>query len=146
MKLCTFGVLTPLGVIERVGVYTEQGVVDATAARQALLERTLSAAAAYRVGEAQVPTEMIALIGSGQQAISWVEEAVESVLKLGISATSAGARTVYLPADIQLLAPVKRPPSIVNFSVWPAHSASAASLGPRASRIDPQRTDRDARA
>ena len=33
MKLCTFGVLTPLGLIERVGVYTEQGVVDATAAR-----------------------------------------------------------------------------------------------------------------
>jgi len=129
MKLCTFGVSTPLGVIERVGVYTEQGVVDATAARQAFLERTLSAAAAHRVGEAQVPAEMIALIGSGQQAINWVEEAVEAVLKQGVSATSAGVRTVYLPSDIQLLAPVKRPPSIVNFSVWPAHSASAASLG-----------------
>jgi hypothetical protein len=35
MKLCTFGVVTPLGLIERIGVYTEQGVIDATAARQA---------------------------------------------------------------------------------------------------------------
>jgi hypothetical protein len=39
MKLCSFGVKTTLGVIERVGVYTEQGVVDATAARHALAQR-----------------------------------------------------------------------------------------------------------
>ncbi len=32
MKLCTFGVKTPLGLIERVGVFTVQGVIDATAA------------------------------------------------------------------------------------------------------------------
>lgn len=129
MKLCTFGVITSLGLIERVGVYTEQGVVDATAARQAFLEKTLPSGAAQRVGEAQVPSEMIALIGSGQQAIDWLQEAVEDVSRRGTTATCAGVCTIYAHQDVQLLAPVGRPPSIVNFSVWPAHSASAASLG-----------------
>jgi len=129
MKLCSFGVKTPLGLIERVGVYTEQGVVDATAARQAWLERSMPLAAAQRVGAAQVPTDMIALIGSGQIALEWVREAVDALFLHGADTTSEGIRTLYQPADIQLLAPVKRPPAIVNFSVWPAHSASAASLG-----------------
>lgn len=129
MRLCTFGISTPLGLIQRVGVHTEQGVVDATAARQASLIRSLSATASQRVGEAQVPSDMISLIGSGQQAIDWVQEAVDFVLTSGTAETSAGVRTLYAQTDIQLLAPVQRPPCIINFSVWPAHSASAASLG-----------------
>jgi 2-keto-4-pentenoate hydratase/2-oxohepta-3-ene-1,7-dioic acid hydratase in catechol pathway len=129
MKLCLFGVQTPLGLIERVGVYTEQGVVDATAARQALLERRMPPAAAQRVGAAQVPSDMIALIGSGQLALDWLQEAVDALLLHGAPKTSQGACTIYQPSGIQLLAPIKRPAGIVNFSVWPAHSVSAASLG-----------------
>ena len=129
MKLCTFGVKTPLGLVERVGVYTAQGVIDATAARQAFLERSMPRAAAQRVGAAQVPPEMITLIGSGSLALYWLQEAIDSLFAHGVPVTSEGARTIYQSAEIQLLAPIKRPPGIVNFSVWPAHSASAASLG-----------------
>ena len=128
MKLCTFGVKTPLGLIERVGVHTEQGIVDATAARQAWLERSMPLAAAQRVSAAQVPSDMITLIGSGQLALDWLQEAVDALLLTGVSTTSDGICTIYQPSVIQLLAPVKRPPGIINFSVWPAHSASAASL------------------
>ena len=129
MKLCTFGVKTPFGLVERVGVYTAQGVIDATAARQAFLERSMPLAAAQRVGAAQVPPEMITLIGSGSLALYWLQEAIDSLFARGVPVTSEGARTIYQSAEIQLLAPIKRPPGIVNFSVWPAHSASAASLG-----------------
>ena len=129
MKLCTFGVKTPLGLIERVGVFTVQGVIDATAARQAFLERSMPRAAAQRVGAAQVPPEMITLIGSGPLALYWLQEAIDSLFTHGVPVTSEGARTIYQSSEIQLLAPIKRPPGIVNFSVWPAHSASAASLG-----------------
>ena len=94
MKLCSFGVKTPLGLIERVGVYTEQGVVDATAARQAWLERRMPLAAAQRVGAAQVPSEMIALIGSGQLTLDWLQEALDALFAHGVSATSAGVRTI----------------------------------------------------
>ena len=129
MKLCTFGVPTPLGLIERIGVYTEHGIVDVTAARQRLLEQQMPLSTATRVAQAQVPTEMIPLIASGPVALEWVKEALDFVLTRGDSLTADGKKTLYQVADVRLLAPVKRPPGIANFSVWPAHSASAASLG-----------------
>lgn len=72
MKLCTFALASPLGELRRVGVVVEEGIVDATAARIALLENTLPSPAARRVGEAQVPADMLQLIGSGAEAIQWL--------------------------------------------------------------------------
>jgi 2-keto-4-pentenoate hydratase/2-oxohepta-3-ene-1,7-dioic acid hydratase in catechol pathway len=129
VKLCTFEVGTPLGAAQRVGVHTGAGIVDASAARIALLEKTLPAIAAARVGEAQVPADMIALVGSGQCAMEWVAEAVEYVTTSGTPATGRGRKTVYAEADIRLLAPVPNPPGMANFSVWPEHSVTAAAKG-----------------
>lgn len=129
MKLCTFAVRTPLGVARRVGVVTPDGIVDATAARVAWLERGLTLPAAQRVASAQVPAEMIALIGSGGVALEWVAEAVAAVSERGLEATSDGQCIVYAPGAVTLLAPVPQPPAMVNFSVWPAHSTGAADLG-----------------
>lgn len=129
MKLCTFSISTPVGPIVRIGVSTPLGIVDAAAARAALLERQLSCDAAQRVAQAQVPADMVELIGSGPLALQWVEEAVRYIADSGIESTSLGQRTVHAPGGVTLLAPVRRPAGIVNFSVWPAHSASASSLG-----------------
>jgi len=41
MRLCSFAVATPLGPLRRIGMATPQGILDATAARTALLERRL---------------------------------------------------------------------------------------------------------
>lgn len=65
MKLCTFAVATSVGDHRRVGVITREGIIDATAARVALLERSYQADAAHRIGCAQVPPDMRALIGTG---------------------------------------------------------------------------------
>ncbi|GAA4326637.1 fumarylacetoacetate hydrolase family protein [Pigmentiphaga soli] len=129
MKLCTFEVATPLGPARRVGVRTPAGIVDAAAARSALLERRLAPAAAQRVGEAQVPPDMIALIGSGGDTMAWVAEAVEHVLAGGAESTGGGRRTRYGEAEVRLLAPVPRPAGLANFSVWPEHSVTAAAKG-----------------
>ena len=129
MRLCTFAVATPLGESRRIGVETTIGVVDATAARIALMERSLRPGAALRVGAAQVPPDMIELIGSGKLGMEWVAEALEHVLGRGQSTGSRGQTIVYKLADISLLAPVPRPPGIANFSVWPSHTADSAAKG-----------------
>lgn len=129
MRLGTFAVATPLGEQRRVGVDTPSGIVDATAARAALLERSLPPEAAARVGAAQVPPDMLALLGTGPLGLEWVAEAVEAVRSRGQAATSAGQATLYYARDIRLLAPVPRPPGIANFSVWPAHTATAKEHG-----------------
>lgn len=129
MKLCTFAVATPLGRYTRVGVKTEAGVVDATAARVAFLAQSLPAAAAQRVGAAQVPPDMVQLIGAGKPAREWLEEAVGHMLARGAATGIDGQTIVYREANIKLLAPVPRPPGIANFSAWPAHTAAAAAHG-----------------
>ena len=129
MKLGSFEIATPLGAVRRVGVQHAAGVVDATAARIAFLEKSLPAAAAERVGTAQVPPDMIALLGSGAPALDWIAEAIEAVLARGQEATSRGQRIVHAEADIRQIAPVPRPPGVANFSAWPAHTAAGAAKG-----------------
>ena len=129
MKLCSFSVATPLGRVTRVGVKTAEGIVDATAARVGFMTQSLPAAAAQRVGAAQVPPDMVQLIGAGKPAMEWLAQAVEHALARGDSTGTDGQTIVYREADINLLAPVPRPPGIANFSAWPAHTAAAAAKG-----------------
>ena len=95
MKLCTFEVVSPLGAVARVGVQSGSRIIDATAARIALLEQSLPAEAARRVGCAQVPADMIALIGCGQIALDWVEEGMRFVEQAACTHTSDGQATFY---------------------------------------------------
>ncbi|MBR0653185.1 fumarylacetoacetate hydrolase family protein [Roseomonas terrae] len=129
MKLATFEINTPLGPQRRVGVVMDAGIVDATAARSALLERQVPAAAAARIGAAQVPPEMVDLIGMGETGLDWVREAVAYVHSRGQEATGVGQRLVHAMDAITLLAPVPRPPGIANFSCWPAHGKAGAERG-----------------
>lgn len=129
MKLCTFAVETSLGPARRVGVVVEGGVIDATAARVALLERSLPPDAALRVGQAQVPPDMVALIGSGPVALEWVGDAVQAVLASGQEATRGGLAIRRPPGSVQLLAPVPRPPGIACFVTWSAHVDDSRDKG-----------------
>ena len=129
MKLCTFEVSTPAGRIQRVGVQTAAGIVDATAARIAFLEQSLPREAAQRVGAAQVPPDMIQLIATGKPALQWVAESVRAVSTNKLTATADGQSTVYAEKDVRLLAPVPHPRAMANFSVWPEHSLLGASKG-----------------
>lgn len=130
MKLCTFALRTPLGEARRVGVVvSENHIIDATAARIALLERSLPSEAASRVGAAQVPPEMIALIGSGEVALDWVREAVDHVVSRGQEATDSGVAIRYRTDEVRLLAPVVRPPGIACFVSWEAHVDDSRKKG-----------------
>jgi len=129
MKLCTYAIDTPLGTATRVGVVTNAGIVDATAARVALLERSLPPAAAQRVGAAQVPPDMIELIASGKPALDWLREALAFIADKGIEATAGRQRLHHALGSVKLLAPVPRPAGLANFSVWPGHTALAAAKG-----------------
>src|SRR3990172_6036682 len=108
MKLCTFSITTSLAEWRRIGVETSVGVVDASAARVAFLERSMPPVAALRVGSAQVPADMIELLGTGKVGMQWVAEAVDDVILRGQSASAGGQTTVYRLQDIKLLAPVPR--------------------------------------
>jgi hypothetical protein len=98
MKLCTYEVVTPVGRLRRTGIVTDTGIVDACAVRTAFLERSLPARAAARIGAAQAPIDMIALIGSGPLAVEWLGEALQVVLPSGTEQTSDGQRILCMRA------------------------------------------------
>jgi 2-keto-4-pentenoate hydratase/2-oxohepta-3-ene-1,7-dioic acid hydratase in catechol pathway len=129
MKLCTFTLPTPLGEIRRVGIAHAGAVIDAAAARAALLERDLSPQAAARVGEAQVPCDMLALIGSGPLAMQWAREALDYVIASGRETTQDGVRVVHKMDAVRLLAPIPRPPGIACFITWAAHVDDSRDKG-----------------
>ncbi len=129
MKLCTFVIDTALGPVQRVGVVIADIVVDATAARCALMEHSLSVDAAARVAQAQVPADMVQLIGAGPLAIDWVREAVQRVTDDGQDRTSGGARIMHRMDEVTLLAPIPRPPGIACFITWSAHIDDSREKG-----------------
>jgi len=129
MKLCTFSLWTPIGKLQRVGVKTDAGVLDVTAARISFLEKMMPYATASRVGTAQAPADMIAILAGGATAVDWIEEAIRDILSRGTTETSAGERTLYDIGAITLLAPVPRPPALTNFNCWPAHIQHANAEG-----------------
>lgn len=129
MKLCTFSLSTPLGEARRVGVVHGDRIVDATAARIAWLERMLPLAAAARVGQAQVPADMVALVGSGATALDWVREALAHVLEAGQESTAGGILTSYARDAVRILAPIPRPPGIACFVTWAEHIEDSRDKG-----------------
>lgn len=129
MKLCTFALHTPLGAVHRVGVVHDDLILDATAARVALLERSMPAAAALRVGQAQVPPDMVTLIGSGPPALEWVRQACDEALRRGQHSTSAGIAIIHGVSSVRLLAPVTRPPGMACFVTWRAHVEDSRDKG-----------------
>lgn len=129
MKLCTYAIDTPLGEFRRIGVVLERTIVDATAARTALLERSLTPEAAHRVADAQVPSHMVAFIGSGAPALDWVTEAVNHVVASGQETTCGGVRTMHAMDKVRLLAPIPRPPGIACFITWSSHVGDSRDKG-----------------
>lgn len=134
MKLATIELSTPVGRLRRIGVSHALGVVDATAVRVAWQERQLPSSAAERVGLAEVPPDMVALIASGDRVFDWIGEAIETVLGAGVTHTASGQRLVHPADEVRFLAPVPRPAGVANFSVWPAHTAAGAAHGFNLSR------------
>jgi 2-keto-4-pentenoate hydratase/2-oxohepta-3-ene-1,7-dioic acid hydratase in catechol pathway len=129
MRLGTVEVANTLGRHERVVVDTDKGLVDATAARIAFLERNCPPAAARRIGEAQTPPDLTEIIAVGSLGLDWVREAVAHVLEKGIEATSGKQKTIYQRGEVALIAPIPRPPAINCAATWESHIKEAEAKG-----------------
>jgi 2-keto-4-pentenoate hydratase/2-oxohepta-3-ene-1,7-dioic acid hydratase in catechol pathway len=129
MKISTIAVKTPVGTMRRIGVLTPAGIVDATSARAAFLERSCGRETAQRVAVAQVPPDLLQVLSSGRVGLEWVQEAVDEVIQRGQEEGSSGERLLFRQDDVEVLAPIPRPPSIYLFSTWPEHIKDTDKAG-----------------
>ncbi len=115
MKLTTFTANERLGGRPRLGVLTDEGIVDLRAGIEEALARRMHAERATTVAAAIVPADMVGFLEAGSLAAELAAEAVTLTVV-------EGAGLLWLPEQVRLQAPL-RPRSIREFSVYEAHVA-----------------------
>jgi 2-keto-4-pentenoate hydratase/2-oxohepta-3-ene-1,7-dioic acid hydratase in catechol pathway len=119
MRLVTFEIATPLGPFRRTGALAGEAVIDLSLARAALLTHG-GRPRATRIAQAEVPSDMLELLGGGEFAIDAAREAVDHVLTEGVKELD-GAKVRHAEGDVRLLAPLPKPNSLRDFLVVEEH-------------------------
>jgi 2-keto-4-pentenoate hydratase/2-oxohepta-3-ene-1,7-dioic acid hydratase in catechol pathway len=119
MRVVTFEIATPLGVVRRTGAWEADTIIDLQLARALLLERRGRARAAI-IAAAEIPTDMLEFLQGGEYALELTREAVAHVLDSGDE--QFGAATLrHQEGSVRLLAPLPRPNSLRDFLVFEEH-------------------------
>jgi 2-keto-4-pentenoate hydratase/2-oxohepta-3-ene-1,7-dioic acid hydratase in catechol pathway len=139
MKLVMFAVSTPVGRTTRLGALIdghEQGrVADLTAAYSAYLANETDEPTPREIAAVRTPPDMIGWLQGAHKAREAAEQAVAYAhRRLAGEARPEGldgARLVYERAEVRLLAPLPRPRSLRDFSVFEEHMTRAPSIPPK---------------
>lgn len=115
MKLATFVANERLCGQPRVGVLTDEGMVDLQAGVAEVLAQRMSAERARTVAAAIVPGDMVGMLEAGSLASELAAEAVTLTIV-------EGGGLLWLPGQFRLRAPL-RPRTIREFAVYEAHVA-----------------------
>lgn len=120
MKLATFAVETPTGPIERIGVKDGDRLLDLTAGYACLLaddRRTRPAEAA----RALVPPDMLEFLRNGPEAMAAARSVADAAADLADRESPDDATVAYTLDAVDLRAPLPRPNTIRDFSVFEEH-------------------------
>jgi len=122
MRLVSFRLDTSIGPLTRIGAVLADGrYADLAAAYRARLAASgMARRGAERLSAALVPTDMVAFIENGGFGLEAARKALEWIGANG-EAGPDGARLVYTPDGVTLLAPIPRPPLIRDFMAFEAH-------------------------
>jgi 2-keto-4-pentenoate hydratase/2-oxohepta-3-ene-1,7-dioic acid hydratase in catechol pathway len=139
MKLVTFAVATPIGRQTRLGAlldgHEDGRVVDLTATYAAYLAAETDESKPREIAAVRTPPDMIGWLEGGRQSREAAEQAVAYVRRrLEGDTQPAGlddARLVYERAAVRLLAPLPRPRSLRDFSVFEEHMSRAPGIPPK---------------
>ena len=124
MKLVTFSVLGPLGPQRRLGALAGERIVDLTTAYATYLSRATDEPTPRELAQLRTPPDLIGWLRgqhksreAAEQALEWVREAHIGSDDHGLD----GARIVFDRAEVKLLAPLPRPNSLRDFSIFEEH-------------------------
>ena len=136
MKLVTFAVGTPTGPVNRLGALLdgdERGrIVDLTAAYGSYLAAETDEPTPRELAALRTPPDMIGWLRGAHKAREAAEQAVAYARRrLEADASPCGlddAWLVYARAEVRLLAPLPRPRTIRDFSIYEEHMSRAKSI------------------
>jgi len=122
MRLVSFELSTVTGPVTRIGAVLPDGrFADLQSAyRAALGDNGASREGAARLAAATIPADMVAFIQNGVAALDAAQSALDWVTAKDETGPD-GAKLVFAPGTVKLLAPVPRPPLIRDFMAFETH-------------------------
>src|SRR5689334_15320624 len=122
MKLVTFVINTPIGGQRRLGALLDERIVDLTTAYATYLAHKTDEPTPRELAQLRTPPDLIGFLRgqhksreAAEQALSFARE--ESADAPGLD----GARISFARNDVKLLAPLPRPNSLRDFSIFEEH-------------------------
>ena len=119
MRLVTFEIPTPLGVVRRTGAWEGDTVIDLQFARALCLERR-GRPRAEIIAAAEIPADMLEFLKGGEYALELAREAVADAIERGDDCFGT-ATLRHDEGGVRLLAPLPRPNSLRDFLVFEEH-------------------------
>jgi 2-keto-4-pentenoate hydratase/2-oxohepta-3-ene-1,7-dioic acid hydratase in catechol pathway len=124
MKLVTFCVPGPLGPQRRLGAMAGERIVDLTTAYATYLARATDEPTPTELAQLRTPPDLIGWLRgqhksreAADQALAWVQATDVGTQDRGFD----GARILFERAEVTLLAPLPRPNSLRDFSIFEEH-------------------------
>lgn len=132
MKLVSFEVPTPVGPIRRIGALVDESgsrIADLSAAYLAYLKDETDEPTPEGLAALRVPPDMIGWLRGADRSREAAEQALGYVRNhlagTGAPAGTAGEQLVYDRSSVKLLAPVPRPNTLRDFSIFHEHMSKA---------------------
>jgi 2-keto-4-pentenoate hydratase/2-oxohepta-3-ene-1,7-dioic acid hydratase in catechol pathway len=122
MKLVTFSVAGPLGAQRRLGALAGERIVDLTAAYATYLARHTDEPTPRELAQLRTPPDLIGWLRGQHKAREAAEQALAFARDFGTDARGLDdARLVFERGEVSLLAPLPRPNSLRDFSIFEEH-------------------------
>ena len=122
MKLVTFSVAGPLGAQRRLGALDGERIVDLTAAYATYLARHTDEPTPRELARLRTPPDLIGWLRGQHKAREAAEQALAFARDFGTDARGLDdARLVFERGEVSLLAPLPRPNSLRDFSIFEEH-------------------------
>ena len=122
MKLVTFAVNGPLGARRRLGALAGERIVDLTAAYATYLARHTDEPTPRELAQLRTPPDLIGWLRGQHKAREAAEQALAFARDFGTDARGLDdARLVFERSEVSLLAPLPRPNSLRDFSIFEEH-------------------------
>jgi 2-keto-4-pentenoate hydratase/2-oxohepta-3-ene-1,7-dioic acid hydratase in catechol pathway len=122
MKLVTFVVGGPTGAQRRLGALVDKRIVDLTTAYATYLARQTDEPTPHELAQLRTPPDLIGFLKAQHKGREAAEQAI--AFALGVSPETRGVndgRLLFERNEVKLLAPLPRPNSLRDFSIFEEH-------------------------
>jgi 2-keto-4-pentenoate hydratase/2-oxohepta-3-ene-1,7-dioic acid hydratase in catechol pathway len=129
MKLITFRINTPIGPIQRIGAMLGiQKIIDLNLGYAAYLQEAGEETKLYEAANLRLPPDMIGYFKGGELSKKAAKQTIEfadvALTKNKVITGPQKEQVLYNMSEIKLMAPVPRPNSIREFSVYEEHMST----------------------